>query len=211
MLFGKYHKIVIKRYSVIYFIIAVYLRKKTLSGGRKSYYLDIWHNEKRHYEFLKLYIVKAKTPIDKKQNERDKELAENIRAKREIDLQALDHDFIPKFKRDTDFLAYFENFKESYQNKDIRLVKRALKHFKEFLKESEIKYLPVKSLDEQLCREFKNYHEGKVHGETISNYNKKFRSVIQKAVKKKLIFSDVTAAIKIVKSNGLKKDILTLQ
>jgi integrase/recombinase XerD len=192
-------------------IMAVYLRKKTLSGGRKSYYLDIWHNEKRHYEFLKLYIVRAKTPIDKKQNERVKELAENIRAKREIDLQALDHDYIPKFKRETDFLAYFEKFKESYQNKDIRLVKGALKYFIEFLKESEIKYLPVKSLDEQLCKEYKNYLESKVHGETISNYFKKFRSVIQRAVKEKLILNDITEHIKIVKTDGLKKDILTLE
>jgi len=190
--------------------MAVYLRKKTLAGGRKSYYLDIWHNEKRHYEFLKLYTTRGRNPIEKQHNEAIRELADNIRAKRELDLQASDHDYIPRFKRDTDFLAYFENFKENYQNKDIRLVKGALKYFTDFLKESEINYLPVKSLDEQLCREFKNYLESKVHGETIANYYKKFRSAIQKAVKEKLIQNDVTAGIKLVKSDGLKKDILTL-
>lgn len=191
--------------------MAVYLRKKTLSGGRKSYYLDIWHGEKRYYEFLKLYITKSRNPIEKELNDRIKELAENIRAKRELDLAASDHDFIPKFKRDIDFHAYFKNFHETYQNKDIRLVKGVLKYFGDFLKDSEIKYLPIKMLDEQLCKEFKNYLETKVHGETISNYFKKFRAVIQKAVKENLIQSDVSEGVKIVKSDGLKKDILTIE
>ena len=188
--------------------MAVYLRKKKLSGGRQSYYLDIWHGEKRHYEFLKIYLTKARNPIEQKQNEISKELAENIRAKREIDLQASDFDIIPKFKRDTDLLAYFESFYNSYQNKDVRLVKGAFDHFKKFIAACEIKYLPIKSLDEQLCREFKNYLETKVHGETIANYYKKFKTVIQRAAKEKLILNDVTENIKVVKSDGLKKDIL---
>jgi len=190
--------------------MAVYLRKKSLSGGRKSYYLDIWHGDKRRYEFLKLYITKARNPIEQKQNEISKELAEQIRAKREIDLQASDFDIIPKFKRDTDFLAYFQSFYDSYQNKDIRLVKGSLEYFKKFITACEIKYLPIKSLDEQLCKEYKTYLESKLHGETISNYFKKFRAVIQRAEKEKLIPVDVTENIRVVKSDGLKKDILSL-
>jgi integrase len=190
--------------------MAVYLRKKKLTGGRQSYYLDIWHGDKRHYEFLKIYTTKARNPIEKKSNEAMKELADNIRAKRELDLAASDHGYIPKFKRDTNFLAYFQAFKDSYKNKDERLVKGALTHFTNFLNEEGIKYLPLKSLDEQLCRDFKNYLESKVNGETIANYFKKFRSVIQAAVRDKLLMSDVTAGVKIVRQNGLKKDILNL-
>jgi len=190
--------------------MAVYLRKKTLKGGRKSYYLDIWHGGQRHYEFLKLYLTKARNPIEQKHNEAIKELAENIRAKRELDLQASDHDYIPKFRRDTDFLAFYNDFQQFYQNKDIRLVKGSLKYFTQYLSEQGIKYLPVKGLNEQLCKDFKNYLESKVHGETISNYFKKFRAVVQKAVKEKLIPADVTSGVKIVKSDGLKKDVLSL-
>lgn len=188
--------------------MAVYLRKKKLSGGRQSYYLDIWHGEKRYYEFLKLYTTRSKNPIDKKTNEAMRELAESIRAKRSQELAASDHDYIPKFKRDTDFLAYFQAFKEAYKNKDIRLVTGALKYFTTFLNDKGIKYLPIKKLDEQLCRDFKNYLESKVHGETISNYFKKFRAAIQAAVKEKLLLTDVSENVKIVKSDGLKKDIL---
>ena len=190
--------------------MAVYLRKKSLDGGRKSYYLDIWHGEKRRYEFLKLYTIKARNPIDAKQNERAKELAENIRAKRELDLAASDNDYIPKFKRETDFVAYFQAFNNNYKNKDIRLVKGALTYFISFLSEEKIKYLPVKKLDEQLCRDFKNYLESKVHGETVSNYFKKFRAAIQAAVRERLILTDVSKGVRIVKTDGLKKDILNL-
>lgn len=190
--------------------MAVYLRKKKLSAGRQSYYLDIWHGEKRYYEFLKLYTTRARNPIEKKSNEAAKEMAENIRAKRELDLAASDHNYIPKFKRDADFLAFFQAFNDNYKNKDVRLVTGALKYFKLFLNEEGIRYLPVKSLDEQLCRDFKNYLESKVHGETISNYFKKFRSAIQATVREKLILEDVSKNVRIVKTDGLKKDILNL-
>lgn len=190
--------------------MAVYLRKKKLSGGRQSYYLDIWHGDKRHYEFLKLYTSKARNPIEKQSNEAIKELAESIRAKRELDMVASDHDYIPKFKRDTDFLAYFEAFKDAYKNKDVRLVKASLKYFTLFIADEKIKYLPIKNLDEKLTRDFKTYLETKVHGETISNYFTKFRAAIQAAVKDKLISTDVTKNVKVSKTGGLKKDILSL-
>ena len=191
--------------------MAVYLRKKSISGGRKSYYLDIWHGEKRRYEFLKLYQVKARTQEEKEQNQKVKELAESIRAKREIELTSSDYDIIPKFKRNTDFLAYFEHFYTNYQNKDERLVKGAFTHFSIFIQERDLKYLPVKNLDEQICRDFKAYLEDHLNGETIANYFKKFRTVIQKAVREKLIKEDITKEIHIIKSEGLKKAILTFE
>jgi len=189
--------------------MAVYLRKKSISGGRKSYYLDIWHGEKRRYEFLKLYTVKARTKAQAGNNQKVKELAESIRSKRELELASSDYDIIPKFKRNTDFLAYFEHFYNNYQNKDIRLVKGAFTHFSLFIQKREIKYLSVKNLDEQICRDFKKYLEDHLHGETIANYFKKFRSVIQKAVREKLILEDITKKITVTKTEGLKKDILT--
>jgi len=191
--------------------MAVYLRKKAISGNRQSLYLDIWHGEKRRYEFLKLYTVKARTPQDREQNQQVCELAESIRAKRELELQAGDYDIIPKFKRNTDFLAYFEHYYQTYQNKDIRLVKAALAHFTKFIQERGVKYLPGKNLDEQICRDFKSYLEDYLNGETISNYFTKFRAAVQKAVREKLIPEDVTEGIRIVRSEGLKKDILTIE
>ena len=39
--------------------MSVKLRQKNLAGGKKSLYLDIYHNKQRHYEFLKLYLFKG--------------------------------------------------------------------------------------------------------------------------------------------------------
>jgi len=189
--------------------MAVYLRKKSISGGRKSYYLDIWHGEQRRYEFLKLHTVKPGTPKEGEKNAAIKELAGNIRAKRELELTSSDYDIIPKFKRNTDFLQYFEHFYNNYPNKDIRLVKAAYTYFTKFIQAKGIKHLPVKSLDEQISRDFKTYLEAHLHGETIYNYFMKFRAAIQKAVKEKLLLEDITKDIKVIKPEGLKKDILT--
>jgi len=46
----------------------VRLREKILANGNKSLYLDIYRDGKREYEFLKLYLINPKTPIDKEQN-----------------------------------------------------------------------------------------------------------------------------------------------
>ncbi len=191
--------------------MAVYLRKKAIAKGKQSYYLDIWHGEKRRYEFLKLYTVKARTKEDKDHNKRIKELAENIRAKREIDIISGEYDIIPKFKENTDFLAYFEHYYNTYQNKDVRLVKAAFNHFTKFTQKHEIKHLTVKKVDEQICLDFKTYLEDNLNGETIANYFKKFRAVIQKAVREKLIREDITTGITIIKPDGLKKSILTFE
>ncbi|PKK34687.1 hypothetical protein BWI96_20895 [Siphonobacter sp. SORGH_AS_0500] len=43
---------------------AVRLREKDLKNGVKSLYLDIYIKGKRSYEYLKLYIVPAKTTQD---------------------------------------------------------------------------------------------------------------------------------------------------
>ncbi|NCA77355.1 MAG: site-specific integrase [Alphaproteobacteria bacterium] len=191
--------------------MAVYLRQKKLSGGRKSFYLDIWQGEKRYYEFLKLYTVKSTNPIDKDQNEKIRELAKNIRAKRELDLQANDHGLIPQFRKNTDFLAYFEKFHENYKNKDVRLVKGALSYFRLFLAEEKIKMLSAKNLSEQICKDFKYFLESKLNGETPYNYFKKFKGVVRQAYKDKLIPENYSDGIIIVKSNSLKKDILNFE
>jgi integrase/recombinase XerD len=191
--------------------MAVYLRQKKLSGGRKSYYLDIWHGDKRYYEFLKLYTVKSTNPIDKAQNEKIRELAKNIRAKRELDLQANDHGVIPQFRKNTDFLVYFEKYHENYRNKDVRLVKGALSYFKLFMTEEKIKSLTAKDLSEGLCKNFKEFLESKLNGETPYNYFKKFKAVIRKAFKEKLIPENYAEDIILVKSNNLKKDILNFE
>ncbi len=59
----------------------VKIRFKELADGNKSIYLDFYKDGKRKYEFLKLYIIPEKTPLDKQQNEATMRAANAIKAK----------------------------------------------------------------------------------------------------------------------------------
>ncbi|MDD2607194.1 Arm DNA-binding domain-containing protein, partial [Lascolabacillus sp.] len=66
---------------------SVTLREKKLANGNISLYLDIYRDGKRSYEFLKLYITKATTPLEREVNRQTRATAQAIKAKRQIELQ----------------------------------------------------------------------------------------------------------------------------
>ena len=84
------------------------LREKELANGNKSLFLDITWDGNRTKEYLKLYIVKPKTAIDRDSNKQTLALAENIRAKRQTELQNNGWGFTNEFKQDTNFIEYFK-------------------------------------------------------------------------------------------------------
>lgn len=62
------------------------LRFKELADGNKSLYLDTYRNGKRHYEFLKLYLVPETNPLQKRLNADTLKAANAIKAERIIEL-----------------------------------------------------------------------------------------------------------------------------
>lgn len=97
----------------------VKLREKVLANGNISLYLDIYRNGKREYEFLKLYLIKERTPQDRKQNEQTLLTAQAIRSKRQIEIQNGEYGFTKQFKTDTPFLEYYRKMcEERHQNPD---------------------------------------------------------------------------------------------
>ena len=46
--------------------MSVKLRRKKTAGEKISLYLDIYHNGKRQYDFLKLYLLKGTDRVRKK-------------------------------------------------------------------------------------------------------------------------------------------------
>ncbi|MDR0939590.1 MAG: site-specific integrase [Mediterranea sp.] len=99
----------------------VRLREKVLSNGSISLYLDIYRNGRREYEFLKLYLIKAKTPMEKEQNRQTLATAQAIKAKRQIEIQNGEYDFTTQFKTDTPFLQYYRKLcEERHGNEESR-------------------------------------------------------------------------------------------
>lgn len=90
----------------------VKLREKDLANGNKSLYLDIYRDGKRVREFLKLYLNKATTPLEKEQNRQTLAVAQSVRAKRQIEIQNGEYGFTSQFKSETPFLEYYRKMCE---------------------------------------------------------------------------------------------------
>ncbi|MDQ3374784.1 MAG: site-specific integrase, partial [Acidobacteriota bacterium] len=91
----------------------VSLREKKLLHGKRSLYLDFYppiivDDKRTRREFLSLYVYeKPKTETEREHNKETRLLAENVRSKRQLDLQANPHGFISSRRRKGDFLAFF--------------------------------------------------------------------------------------------------------
>ena len=88
------------------------IRRKQLANSNISLYLDIYHNGRREYEFLKLYLIPEKNRADKEKNRQTLQLANSIKAKRIVDIQNGDHGFKSPFAEDVLFFDYYRNMCE---------------------------------------------------------------------------------------------------
>ena len=87
--------------------------------------------DKRQYEFLNLYLYKGTNSRIKATNKDTLALAETIRANLQTELQYSEHDIIPRFKRNADFVEYFKKVGES-KGRSSLIWKSTLKHLEEF-------------------------------------------------------------------------------
>lgn len=187
--------------------MGVKLRGKKLKNKSTALFLDIIHNKKRYKEYLGMHIIPGET----KQNKEVKELAESIRAKKELEIISRGYDFVPSFKKTIDFVDYFTIFLNEYPNRDKRIVKYSLEWFKQYLEHEGIKHITPGEIKPEHCTNYIKYMETTLHGETPYNYYKKFKKVIRKAIKDRLIFENPSDGIGVeVEREALKKDILSL-
>lgn len=177
------------------------VRKKPLKNGRYSLYLDIYHLGKRKYEFLNLYLTK-----DRQHNKEVKRLAENIRAKRELELANNNYGFIPDFKKRISLVNYFEKYADEYHKWSN--VQSSLKHLKNYLNGKDITF---NELDEQWFEGFKDYLLScGIKQNTAHNYFSILKRVIRQAVKEKIVNYDLSQSIDHIKQKSTKREYLLL-
>ena len=70
-----------------------------MANGSVSLYLDIYRNEKRQKEYLKLYLIDATTPLEREQNRQTLATAQAIKSKRLIEMQNGELFFHPPIQR----------------------------------------------------------------------------------------------------------------
>lgn len=194
----------------------VRLRKKELANSNQSLYLDIYWNGKRKKEYLKLHLVKPHTPFDRDSNKKIMALAENIRAKRQMELQNNGYGFANDFKQDTNFIEYFKTLiekrkdsKGNFGNWD-----STLKHL--------IKYCNVQTtfrdIDINFIEGYKYYlqHEAKTKSNTLlsknsqNSYFNKFRASLKQAFYDKILIDNPAQRVKAIKPDEPHRQYLTI-
>ena len=158
--------------------MSVKLRKKKLSSGKTSLYLDIYHEGKRHYEFLKFYLEKGSS----ENNKELLRLAESIRAKRQLEIQTVKHGFIPGFKKKSNFVKFFEDVVNQKSSTE-KVWHGTLVHLKQFTKG----IITFEEIDADWLIDFRDYLLSQINPNTAYGYFARIKNALNKAVKAGII------------------------
>ena len=190
--------------------MSVTLRKKQNGDGSTSLYLDIYHNKKRHYEFLpNLKLYKATTPVIRLENKERLETAQSIANKKAVEIDSTDYDITPNFKKKVDFMEYLKQYVEGYNKKDKRVMLAVEKALIDFNKAKGAKSVTVKDVSVAYVEDFKEYLQDNFKGETPAGYFARFKKILKKGYREKLFKEYPALDISIKKDSQIKKDILT--
>lgn len=191
--------------------MSVSIRKITNKDLSTSIYLDIYHNGRRRKEFLKeCKLHKASTPTDRANNKEKIRLAEQIRNKRELELQANEEGIITQSQSKVEINAYFKNYLDQYNKKDKRNVEGVYRKFLEFLNNEGIKITTMKQITESIVEDFAESLKSELKGEGPSSYFARFKKVLKRAVKDKVIIQNPASEVTITRENNITKEILTM-
>lgn len=185
--------------------------RKIAEGRRKSFYLQItgW-KEKPVRENLALFLyARPADRLERNHNESTKELAETIRANRQIELQYAGHGITPASKSQGDLIEYFEKYVKGYKNADFKKIQSSFTHFKNYLTEKKISSPSTRALTVNQCEDFGIYLKGKLSGETARAYFRVFKAVLIRARKDKLtdlVATDIKVSFPV--DTAIKKPIL---
>ena len=192
--------------------MSVTLRKKVNADKSTSLYLDIYHNKRRHKEFLKdCKLYKATTAIDRKANKDTLTLAESIALKRAQELASQGYDVVASFKNDVDFIAYFDNYISKYTKKDKRNMEGACNKFKDFMAKEKIKSLTVKQLTENIIYKYAEHLKSTCEGEGACSYFARFKKMLKQAMREQVLLRNPAADVSIKREESIIKDVLTME
>ena len=161
--------------------MGVHLREKKLGSGQISFYLDIYHNKSRWYEFLDIHISKSKLSENDKEKRR---LAQEIRSKRENELIVQDNGLIDKSKKKADFVKWFEKYIEQKHKKNTHNG-TTLSHLKKYLGQKSLSFM---HLTPEWIKGFsKHLLSQEIKPNTVRLYLKDLFAGMEEAVRQEII------------------------
>lgn len=203
----------------------VFVRRKLITGNKISLYLDFYpaipcpgNGRLTRREFLKLYIyAKPKNEIEKNYNKETEQLAESIRAQRQLSIQKGNYGFLSDEKANTDFVKYFQSlaWRRNGSNSDNWL--SAFHHLENFAKGAPVLF---KNLTESFCNDFGEYlltapqrksKSLKLSQNSALSYFNKFKATLKQAYNDGFLGSDLNMRVKCIKQAETQRQFLTLE
>lgn len=213
-------------------VVSVKLAKRKQSkSGRISLYLVYYKGTVqgpdgkvkalRDYEFLNLYLDdKPRTSTEKEQNKRILDLANSIKAKRELEIKNGQYGFDAGVKGKVLFLEYFKTEAEKKAKPDgSGNWISTLKHLTGYVKEHYSEKITFSQIDKVFCEGFKEYlgsdtrtrFNGPLSSTSQSTYYGKFKACLNKAVNDGILSSDPAKGVQRPKIVAHKREYLTFE
>lgn len=178
--------------------------------------LDPASGKKSRYENLKLYLYNhPETSVERLHNKETAQLAENIRARKQLDLQSELNGFTPGHRRLQSFMAYFRNLANRQRGMNRHNWDSSVRYFQQFAGD-DIRFIDITL---SFCEDFKAFlrsgpklrekRAGIGHNSALSYYNK-FRLALKMAWREKLIPDDLHALSPGLKEREAQIEFLTM-
>jgi integrase len=181
--------------------MSVKLRKRKRSGNKYSLFLDIYNHGERGFEYLNMFLVN-----DKKLDKATLKLAEDIRAKRQLEQQSAAYGFVSETRRKDNFVEYFEKLVNE-RPEDRTSWKCTLLKLKSFSNGS----IAFQNITPEWLNELKKYILSKVSQITAWHYYSNIKYALNKAVKEKIIPSNPAILVENIKKPESKREYLTFE
>lgn len=169
-------------------------------------------------EFLNMHLkAKPRTAAERRANTDQRRIAEAIRMRRQLEVEAGGASFLVKEEGvAADFLKFFADEMERQHGTTRNNYLVCLRRFREFLNADT---LPFDQLNRNLVENFRDHLAAMVNRKSrvtvtvnpnsAANYFKKFKAVLRQAYKKELIEKDLAAMVEGVKGVKREKEFLT--
>lgn len=204
------------------------LRKKVLSTGKVSLYLDFYPpiinpktGKETRREFLKLYLHKNPNTVEERAHNKDTfELAEIIKSKRDVQLRNKEYGFKDNITLSINFVVFYKSVVSDYYNSgsksNYNSWEASLRHFEAFSGG----VILSNNLSSDYIRKYRTYLLGatirrnskvekKISKNTASSYFKNFITVLKLAYKQNLIEKNLAENAEYIKEEETHREYLT--
>ena len=193
-----------------------FLRKN--QGGKTSRYLDIYHKGQRHTEYLSLYLhPQPKTKTQKEENKTTRALAQKICLQRQVEEQNNTFGFRTNQQAKGSFLSYMRTLAQTKQSSPgtYGCWMATIKYLETFCP----KDLAFRDIDSRFLLKFKAHLttlQSPKTGRKISpnaqyTYLCKIKAALKQAVKDKILTTDPSQGLPLLKREATQKEFLTLE